>query len=512
MAIADLRQPPAITGAEMEIEACERKIAELGENVSRAIAAVERGEVPPEGIPDGEAVAREIAHYYSKMGDLILARGDLDRAAVCYESALKLNPRQLSARMNLLKTKNFITEDDTTKAFLMGMLAEEPDNVGFLNQLGKIHYKLYERGQALDCFQRAVEIDPETADTLYWLAGLQQATGDSKAAEENYIRAVKIKPLIKVPAVKAVPDFSVLLIFAPFAGNTPTEYLLAKPPYEINISPLFPQVASDLNLLRSSGDIVINFVSDADQGRSVLPLVTTLVDQLGKPVINHPEKIQKTTREGIAMLLKNIPNCRLARVVRHAAGEAASAEALQKKIDFLLPLLARPAGTHGGDKFEKIDSFETLASFIQEEPTADHYLMEYIDYQSADGHFCKYRFIFVDGQILPYHLAIGDHWKVHHITTDMSKNLWMQAEEEAFLKNPTAVFSAKHYQALQSIQQAVGLEYFGIDCGLDKDDNLVIFEVNASMLVHQQNEGYPYKTPYVAKIKQAFDDMLGKLI
>ena len=60
MAIADLRQPPAITGAEVEIESCQRKITELGENVSRAIAAVERGEVPPEGIPAWRIILRYV--------------------------------------------------------------------------------------------------------------------------------------------------------------------------------------------------------------------------------------------------------------------------------------------------------------------------------------------------------------------------------------------------------------------------------------------------------------------
>jgi hypothetical protein len=138
-------------------------------------------------------------------------------------------------------------------------------------------------------------------------------------------------------------------------------------------------------------------------------------------------------------------------------------------------------------------------------------LIEYIDYRSADGHFRKYRFIFVDGQVLPYHLAIGNDWKVHHTSTDMVHHQWMQQEEEAFLSDPTTVFNAGHYQVLQAIQSRVGLEYFGIDCGLDRSGNLVVFEVNASMLVHARNEDFPYKAPFVVRIKSAFDAMLQKL-
>jgi hypothetical protein len=39
----------------------------------------------------------------------------------------------------------------------------------------------------------------------------------------------------------------------------------------------------------------------------------------------------------------------------------------------------------------------------------------------------------------------------------------------------------------------------------------VVFEVNASMLVHGDNAEFPYKTPFVHRIKRAFDEMLRKL-
>jgi hypothetical protein len=45
------------------------------------------------------------------------------------------------------------------------------------------------------------------------------------------------------------------------------------------------------------------------------------------------------------------------------------------------------------------------------------------------------------------------------------------------------------------VRERFGLDYFGIDCGLDRDGNLIAFEVNASMLVHDDNEEFPYKAP-----------------
>jgi tetratricopeptide (TPR) repeat protein len=500
----DPQRPPAgMAGREETIESYKLKIAWLSE-------LIEEGRAQPEQELNEEDVAKEISFCHAKMGDIFLTRGDFGSAEVCYETALLLNPRNLSVRMNLLKTRKTTTREDVMKAFLAGLLAERPRDAGLYNQLGRLHYNLHENAAALDCFTKAIGIDPNDADSLYGMADIQQTKGDMKAAEENYIRAMKLRPLIKVAADKPVPDFSVLVIIAPLLGNTPTNYLMNASPYERNIFPLFSHTQYDMELLKRSGQVIVNAVSEADQDQAMLPLVADLVDQLGMPVINHPAKIKKTTREGIAHLLQDMPHCRCGRVVRHIADEETTEEALQAKIPFSMPLLARPTGTHGGEKFEKINSLTELKDFIAQHPDTDHYLIEYIDYKSPDNYFRKYRFIFVNDQIMPYHLAIGDHWKVHHNTTDMANHQRMQDEEKAFLENPSSVFSAQNYETLRTIQQAVGLEYFGIDCGIDQDGNLVVFEVNASMMVHPYNEAFPYKNPFVHNIKLAFGEMLRK--
>lgn len=256
--------------------------------------------------------------------------------------------------------------------------------------------------------------------------------------------------------------------------------------------------------------VVVNLVSDADQGEAVLPLVAELVGQLGKPTINCPRKIQRTTRDAVADLLDGIPACRVPKVLRLKAGAAFSIAALQATLPGSPIILARPVGTHGGDDFEMFEDAAMVPAFLAQRPDADHYLIEYIDYRSADGYFRKYRFIFVDGRILPYHLAIGSDWKLHHDSTDMAGQPWTQQEEVAFLTDPATVFDARHYQALRVIRERCGLNYFGIDCGLDRSGDLVVFEVNASMLVHDGNEEFPYKAPFVHRIKTAFDEMLGK--
>jgi len=240
----------------------------------------------------------------------------------------------------------------------------------------------------------------------------------------------------------------------------------------------------------------------------MLPAAARVAEKLGKPVINAPGKIQRTTRDAVADLLPGIPACRVPRIVRLKAGTDVSARALAALLPFAFPALARPTGTHGGDAFEKIESLDELARFLAQRPNADHYVIEYVDYASSDGHFRKYRFMFVGEEILPYHLAIGNDWKVHHVLTDMAEQPWMRQEEAAFLAHPAAIFKPSHYQALRVVRERFGLDYFGIDCGLDPGGNLVVFEVNASMLVHDDNVEFPYKDRFVRVIKTAFEAML----
>ena len=177
---------------------------------------------------------------------------------------------------------------------------------------------------------------------------------------------------------------------------------------------------------------------------------------------------------------------------------------------FGFPLLLRTPGTHGGDAFEKIDTPAGIDAFLAQHPGEEYYVTEFVDYRSADGFFRKYRLMLVDGAVLPYHLAIADQWKIHHFRTEMGSHRWMQQEEEAFLDRPGAVFGPAHEAALHEIARIVGLEFFGVDCSLDRDGNLLIFEVNASMLIHDDNAGFAYKGPHVARIKAAFDAMLAR--
>jgi tetratricopeptide (TPR) repeat protein len=455
-------------------------------------------------------LAPHLTSCWCNLGNVQLERGQPDEAIALYVEALKLNPAHWPSRTNLVQALMATRQYLLAKLLLMELIEEQPQDAQIHNQLGKLHVELDELESALECFRRAAILNPGDADPIYWTGGIKQRLGETEAAEAAYAKAARIQPLVNRPAAKWPADFRALAVFAPFAGNLPTDYLFKDSPYDSDILALLAGREYDVELLKQDVQVVVNLISDADQADALLPLAADLADQLGKPVVNHPCKIQRTTRDMVARLLEGIAGCRIPKILRQQAGVDLALATLQAAFSSTSTILVRPAGTHGGDDFEKIDSPAGLMALLARPADADRYFIEYVDYRSVDGYFRKYRFIFVDNQILPYHLAIAADWKVHHDSTDMADHRWMQEEEEEFLNNPSTVFGPGHYRVLREIRERIGLEYFGVDCGLDRSGNLVVFEANASMLVHGQNEGFRYKDPFVLRIKSAFDEMLRK--
>jgi tetratricopeptide (TPR) repeat protein len=456
-------------------------------------------------------IAPHLTNCWCSFGDLHLRHGQHQTAIQFYLQALKLNPRHWAARANMVQALMAAKQYLIAKAILVELKGERPQDPRIHHLLGKAHFELNEIEPAIASFQEAVALNPQDAESINWIGALKQTTGDNEAAQSAYAEAARIQPLIRRPAAKQPAEFRVLALYAPFGGNTPTEYLFQDAFFDTDTLALFASREYDTAVLGQNIQLVINLISDADQTEALLPLAAELVDRFGLPTVNHPRRVQQTTRDAVAQLLQGIPGCRTPQAVRLKAGVDRSEAALKAVLPFTSTVLARPVGTHGGDDFEKLEDIAALSAFLSRRPDHDHYLIEYIDYVSVDGHFRKYRFIFIDDQILPYHLCIGRDWKLHHINTDMAHQTWMQQEEAAFLDNSAAVFGQEQHQALQEIRRRVGLDYFGIDCGLDASGNVVVFEVNASMLVHARNEGFLYKTPAVERIKRAYDAMLRKL-
>jgi glutathione synthase/RimK-type ligase-like ATP-grasp enzyme len=434
--------------------------------------------------------------------------GRLGAAEMLYRQALVTDPKHWVARVNLVQLLMRAAMYEEAVGLLTQLLEEFPDHLLVNRQLGTAYAALNRLDLSLVHFQRILAQKPDDVGALQFVSNIQHALGRTGEASRNFRRSVQLQPLVTVAATRSPPGLRLLLLFAPGAGNTPFDYLVAQVEYETHLLNLLPDIAYDADMLRGCTDVVFNLVADVDLGGAMLAPARDLAERIGKPVVNHPRQIMRTGRASIARLLAGIADCVVPQTRGYAGAALRAADFDLAGAGFGFPLLVRLAGTHGGEDLEKVQAQAELDGFVLQRPEADYYLTEYVDYRSADGWFRKYRFIFVGGAIHPYHLAIGEQWKVHHVTTDMANQPWMQEEEKSFLDNPQGVFGPRQYAALEAIRRTVDLDYFGIDCALDRAGRVVVFEVNACMLVHGRNQQFPYKAAAVSRIKAAFCAML----
>jgi hypothetical protein len=89
----------------------------------------------------------------------------------------------------------------------------------------------------------------------------------------------------------------------------------------------------------------------------------------------------------------------------------------------------------------------------------------------------------IGGEIFPLHLAISQNWKVHYFTSDMADRPDHRREELAFLSDIRGVLGDEAMAGLAAIRDALGLDYAGVDFGLGRGGDLLLFEANATMVI-----------------------------
>jgi tetratricopeptide (TPR) repeat protein len=487
-----------------------------------------------------------LAEAHSNLGRVLCGLGRFEEGAACCRDAIDIDPGSAIAHNNLGNALGEIGRSTEAEASYRRSLALKPDYLDALVNLGGALVNLGRWAEAKSCYRMAVQIHPDSGIAHNALGRfLSRLTEDDEEAERclehaialntydtnTYVelgnilmrkrqtiaalgmfrRAQSMQPLITWPANQEKAEFSAVFLDTPMGGSTPVNYLAGRACYDRHFHAVIPDTPADLDLLRTKADVVFNMICNADDGEDILVQALDLVERLGRPTINHPRLIVNTNRESIARRLASIPYCVIPRTIR-VAGQVLAAAALDEKFPgFQLPLLVRVAGKHGGDDFDKFDNWVDIGNFVSKNLEAHYYMIEFVDYRSLDGFFRKYRVIFVDGEILPYHLAIHDDWKVHHFRTDMANHAWMREEEGRFLEDIGGVFDVARQDALRLIAKATELDYGGIDCGIDRNGQIVVFEANAAMLVHdEKSDDFAYKNQYIAKIKLAFDSMLAR--
>jgi tetratricopeptide (TPR) repeat protein len=466
------------------------------------------GELGPAAAAYARAVALNphLTPAYQALGVLALIQDLPAKAVKQFEHALAIEPGLSEAHYNLAIALMGLDRMADAVEHFRRALSLKSDFIAAHFNLANALADLGRPTEAAAHYETTLALDPTFAQAQIALGNLRFTEGAADRALAHFREAHRLEPLRKQAAVKPLPDFSALMLTAPGPVNTPSEYLLSRVSFDGHILMLLPGMQPDIETLRARADVVINLIAEVDKARDELGAAADLVDKLGRPIINHPRNVLCTDRMAVAKRLSPLPQCRVARTLRLEPHERLPPDPLELSF----PVLARVTGTHGGKSLEKCADAAALAQTLARHPESAHYVSEYLPYRSSDGYFRKYRLIFVNETILPYHLAIGQHWKMHYFSSDMAKNPLLRTEEEAFLRDPPGALGPVPWAALEAVRTALGLDFAGIDCGIDADGKLVVFEANATMLVHDEKGLFAYKAPFIAAIKQAFAAMLAR--
>ncbi|MFK7871059.1 MAG: RimK family alpha-L-glutamate ligase [Roseobacter sp.] len=360
------------------------------------------------------------------------------------------------------------------------------------------------------------EEDNGTAGDMMDISAIEQLTGNkasglawqSKAFETCRVFASKEPD-------KACKRVLVYAATADIGGNTPIEFLLEGSDFEpVFYYPNVTNVAVD-----DLPDHDVAFCAapvDAKECVEFSKLISRLTLLSGTKALNVSSHSRTLDRLYLASLLSDVPGAFVPTTVQidrkaleSTLGDQGAYHTASRFLTF--PFVIRPIGSHAGFGLSKINSPHALATYLTERLETSFYLSEFVDYATpADQKYRKYRIVFVDGLAYPCHMAIAEQWDVWYLNAGMHLNIEKRLEEAAFMEGFTAQFGARHRDALADIAARIGLDYFGIDCAEDAQGNLVVFEADNALIVHDMDprDVYPYKHHHMQAIFAAFGQLL----
>jgi glutathione synthase/RimK-type ligase-like ATP-grasp enzyme len=363
--------------------------------------------------------------------------------------------------------------------------------------------------EALNAYRLAAMLDWEQPDVHLALAAIFDTVRDEENASRHRHEALSRRQVYA--AIDVGAPRQVLVLSAPGAptANAPLDHCINH-----------ARVALHMYYLTDDGpspelptyDLVFNAIESAESSALAIERCSSFIESQTKPVINHPKHLANVARSALPHTLRDISGANVPPTHRISRGILEDAPDSFAAGEFGFPVLVRPVDTHRGDWQERITNAAELQAYLSRAPGIHFNVSPFVDYRSADGYYRKYRVFVVDGKPFPYHMAISDEWKVHYHSSLMERHAWMRHEEERFLQNPHSVFGAWG-EVFGEIAAAVGLDYFGVDCALDPDDRVLVFECGPNMLAHCQDSPdlFAYKYDHVPRVFAALDDLLERV-
>jgi Tfp pilus assembly protein PilF len=392
-------------------------------------------------------------------------------------------------------------------------IKHHPDNpIGHVN-LANLLLRANEHAKARVHYEIALRIDPAHQAAHQGIGAVLSDLGEHALARQHFAIGFRDCAIATQPYRGTRPPIALLQLISSGGGNIPTASLLDDRQFQVTV---VVTDHADPKAALPPHHLVFNAIGDADLCRPALDAAVALTKRTRAPVLNHPRRIFKTGRIDNAKRLGRLKDVVAPRTVAmpRAALESADAAATIARAGLGFPLLLRSPGFHTGRNFVQVETPEQLPGAVRDLPGDQLLTIQYLDARGRDGNARKYRVMFIDGIAYPLHLAISAQWKVHYFTSDMAERPDHRAEEAAFLSDMTATLGERAVAALQRINAALGLDYGGIDFGISRGGEVLLFEANATMVVipPSDDERWAHRRAAVTRILDAVGAMLMKRV
>ncbi len=329
------------------------------------------------------------------------------------------------------------------------------------------------------------------------------------------LRALAIRQVYRIAASRQPAGLRVLAIASPGDMTALTHIDCLLEGSDVDLLMLYVQDCHPMPASLPDHDLVFVVAGESGPNRPVLEKIAQFTRTSARPVLNRAERILKLSRDSVSTMLGGIPGVVMPatrRVERKALEQVATGEVTIASLPCAgaFPVIVRPEGSQGGKDLSRIDDANGLRAYLATTPEGSFFISRFIDYSGPDGLFRKYRVVMIGGRPFACHMAISSNWMIHYVNADMDQSASKRDEEAGFMEGFDTGFGARHAPALSGIDNALGLDYYAIDCAETREGELLVFEADTAMLVHAMDppDLFPYKAPAMRKIFDAFRRML----
>ncbi len=477
------------------------RAASIWISLGQALGAQGQHEDALEAVACGLGIDTSLAAGWLTRGSLCKTLLRFDDAADAFGRASALLPASAGVLVALAGAHAELGRLLNAEECLRRAIALDPGCIEAHANLGSIYVRQQRFDLAEAACRRALALSPGLVVAHQNLAGALAQTHPDEARRHRDA-AYRRQQIFVEPALR--PRCRVLVLCAADAANVPLRGVLPREHCTL-INWYIEYAPPGQGAALPPYDFVFNAIGEPDFAAASAAAAEEFLSRCPHPLLNKPARVARTGRADMPALLAGIPGIVTPRVLRLSPGEDAVQATRHAGLAF--PVLLRPFGSHGGEGVQQIADAAGLAA-----ASAGHdgaYITEFIDSRLDGALFRKYRVIFIDRVPYPYHLAISPHWLVHYWTAGMDGSADRRAEEARFLQTPAAAVGVAVLEALTQIGARLDLDYAGIDFAILPDGRLLVFEANATMLVHSEDSPlFAYKNPAVERIRAAFDAMI----